>query len=367
MRILFVINNFSYGGAEKLVFDLSKTICPMCDQVSVAALYRMDNEMEEKIKFNLEQAGVKTYILDKKAGSDRFATVRKLCKIVKEDNIHLIHAHCSVPMLMGKLAGYFAGVKVVCTIHSTKGYNAMQEKLTSWMTHSYVSIGQAAEDYMLNDLGIASNKITRIYNAVDVKRYCAKEHTEYFWNEWGFDAKLPVVLNVGRVVPVKNQICLLRAVAKCCRAGKPVQCVILGGYEENSETYTALQEYIRGHSLEKYVRLLGQRDDVPLFLQNCDCFVMTSIYEGLSVAYLEAVLSAKPVVVTDMPFARELQQLGSSATIIAQDDSDALADVLMEKRYVAASEEIRLRFSEMFSIDKFADLHMKLYRQIIGG
>ena len=367
MRVLFVINNFAYGGAEKLVFDLSKAISSSCEQVSVAALYRTGNDMEERIQQDLMRVGVKTYILDKGSGSDRIATVRKLCAIVKNDNIQLIHGHCSVPMLMGKLAGFFTGVKVVCTIHNTRGYKALQEKLTAWMTHRYVSIGQAAETYMLEDLKIKDNKITRIYNAVDVNRYCVKEQTENFWNEWGFDAKLPVVLNVGRVVPVKNQICLLRAVAKCCSAGKPVQCAILGNYEENSETYKLLQEYIQDHSLEKYVRLLGQRDDVPLFLQNCDCFVMTSIYEGLSVAYLEAVLSAKPVVVTDMPFVRELQQLGSSATIIAQDDSDALADVLMEKRYVAASEEIRLLFSEMFSLDKFAESHIKLYRQIIGG
>jgi len=108
MRILFVINSFFYGGAEKLVFDLVKSICSKCEQVSVAALYRMENDMEERIMQSLKQEGVKTYILDKKAGSDRIATVRKLCKIVKEDNIQLIHAHCSVPMLMGKLAGCIA-------------------------------------------------------------------------------------------------------------------------------------------------------------------------------------------------------------------------------------------------------------------
>ena len=161
MRILFVINNFSYGGAEKLVFDISKAICADCEQVSVAALYRVGNNVEERIQQDLAQVGVRTYILDKKAGLDRVATVRKLCTIVKKDNIQLIHGHCSVPMLMSKLAGLVSGTKVVSTIHSTRGYKAMQEKLTSWMTQSYVSIGQAAEEYMLQDLKIKKKTITR--------------------------------------------------------------------------------------------------------------------------------------------------------------------------------------------------------------
>jgi len=367
MRILFVINSFFYGGAEKLVFDLVKSICSKCEQVSVAALYRMENDMEERIMQSLKQEGVKTYILDKKAGSDRIATVRKLCKIVKEDNIQLIHAHCSVPMLMGKLAGCIAGAKVVCTVHNTRGYKIMLEKLTGWMVHGYVSIGQAAEEYMLDNLGIKKNKITCIYNAVDTNRFQTGEQIAGFWRKWGFDNNVPVVVNVGRVVPQKNQLCLVRAVKKCYSLGKPIQCAILGGFDGASETYKTLQEYIHANELEERIRFLGQQEEIPVFLKNCDCFVMTSVYEGLSVSYLEAVLCGVPIVTTDLPFVRELQRFGNTAVIIPQNDADALADILLNRSYTPPNDETISHYRENFSLSKFAEAHLQLYNQIVGG
>ena len=367
MRILFVINNFSYGGAEKLVFDLARSLCPRCEQVSVAALYRMNNETEARIQKHLESEGVKTYILDKKAGTDKLSTVRKLCAIVKADNIQLIHAHCSVPMYLSKLAGLLAGVKVVCTVHSTRGYKPLLEKLTGWMVHAYVSIGQAAEDYMLHDLGMNPDKITRIYNAVDTDKFQSGERSANFWAAWGLDDNIPVVISVGRVIPLKNQICLLRAVSQCRLKGHPMQCVILGSFEEASETYQTLQEYIQSNSLEKYVRFLGQQDDVHKFLQNSDCFVMTSHYEGLSVAYLEAVLCGIPVVTTDLSFVRELQQFGDSSVMIPQNDAEALTDILLNQRYTPASRETIAIFREKFSMTQFSNAHLELFNQLVGN
>ena len=366
MRILFVINSFSYGGAEKLVFDLAQALNSKCESISIAALYRMESDTEMRMQSSLEQKGVKTYILGKKAGADRVSAVRKLCKIVKADNIQLIHAHCSVPMYLSKLTGFVTRVKVVCTVHNTRGYRALLEKMTGWMVHGYVSIGQAAEEYMLDSLGIKKNKVTRIYNAVDTDKFQPGERSGGFWEQWGFDETVPVVLNVGRVVTQKNQLCLLRAVAQCCEKGSQIQCAILGGFDTSSETYKELQAFIQSNALENNIRFLGQQDDVPMFLQNSDCFVMTSWYEGLSVSYLEAVLCGTPIVITDMPFVRELEQFGTTAVIVPQDDAEALADVLMNCRYARPAEETIECYSEKFSMSKFAESHFALYSDVLG-
>lgn len=367
MRILFVINCFSYGGAEKLVFDLARSISSRCKQVGVAALYRINNEAEERMQQSLKSKGVNTYILDKRAGSDRISAIRKLCAIIKADHFQLIHAHCSVPMYVSKISGCITGTKVVCTVHNTRGYKPLLEKLTGWMVQRYVSIGQAAEEYMLNALGINRNKITRIYNAVDTELFQPAGRTTGFWESWGFDDTAPVMVNVGRVVPQKNQLCLLRALDKCRKNGNPMQCAILGDYDVSSETYKTLQEYIRNNCLEENVRFLGQQDNVPAFLHNSDCFVMTSWYEGLSVSFLEAVLCGTSIITTDMPFVRELQHFGRSATMIPQDDSDALAIALLSRSYVPASEETMALFRDKFSLAHFAESHLKLYDQIIKG
>ena len=49
MRVLFIINSFSFGGAEKLVMDLSRAIVAQCDYVGIAALYRVGDETEKRL------------------------------------------------------------------------------------------------------------------------------------------------------------------------------------------------------------------------------------------------------------------------------------------------------------------------------
>lgn len=364
MRVLFLINSFSYSGAEKLVYDLSQALIPHCDYVGVAALYRMNDEIEIKMQEHLHQKKVRTYILDKAAGKDRISSICKTMRILREEQIDVLHAHCSVPMLIGKLAGKLTNVPVVCTVHNTRGYSVRRERLTGWMAKCYVSIGASAEEYMKCTLGIPERKITRIYNAVDTGAFHPEARTTHFWEQWGLRSDLPVVVNVGRVVEQKNQICLLRGLCRCRDAGKPIQAVILGSCDMNSGAYRELREYAESHQLQELVQFLGQQSEMQKFLSNADCFVMTSHYEGLSVSFLEAVFCGVPIIVTDMPFVQELNGIARCATVIPQEDDAALAQVLMEGGYSPPDAQAQKRFAQQFSMGGFVNAHFSLYRKI---
>ncbi len=364
MRVLFLINSFSYAGAEKLVYDLSQAIIPYCDYVGVAALYRMNDEIERRMQENLRQNKVRTYILDKAAGKDRITSICKTMRILREEQIDVLHSHCSVPMLIGKFAGKLTGVPVVCTVHNTRGYSALRERLTGWMARCYVSIGMSAEEYMKCTLRIPEQKITRIYNAVDTGAFRPEERSAQFWERWGLRSDLPVVVNVGRVVEQKNQICLLRALCRCRDAGKPVQAVILGSCDVHSKVYRELWEYAESHQLQELIRFLGQQSEMQEFLSNADCFVMTSRYEGLSVSFLEAVFCGVPIVVTDMPFVQELNAIAQCATVIPQEDDAALAQALMEGRYSPPDAQAQYSFAQRFSMEEFVNAHFSLYKKV---
>lgn len=366
MRVLYVMNSFGYGGAEKLVMDLSAAIVERCDYVGIAALYRNNDSLEEQLRRQLEQKGIKTYILDKRAGKDRITAVRKAMRIIRTNQVQLVHGHCSVPMLIAKLAGVLTGTPVVSTIHSTRGYSVKREKMTGWMCSRYVSIAEAAERYMVEDLNIPAGKITRIVNAVDTERFFPEQKTENFWHPWGLRSDLPVVLNVGRVVEAKNQICLLRALRLCRDTGNPMQCVILGDYEESSHVYREIQKYINENDLADLVKLLGRHSDVQRFLNNADVFVMTSIYEGLSLSFLEALFCRLPIVVTQLPFVEELNRIGQCALVIPQNDPVALSHVLMEKSYFSPPSATLEVFRGLFSLDSFANKHLSLYDHLLG-
>ena len=371
MRILFVINCFAMAGAEKLVFDLARSISNDCEYIAIAGLYDRKDATEKQMIQTLSDYGIHSFLLHKGVKTDRLRTIQALRTIIKKQNIGVIHAHCSVPMLLAKCAGKSLGVPVVCTVHNTRGYSRKRELLTGWMVGKYISIGQAAEDYMQYSLGIPAKKISRIYNAVNCNEFLQVKNDPLFWKQWGLSADQKIILNVGRFTEVKNQICLLKAIKECKDKGEIIQAVFLGDYSAEQSTYPSLIKYIKDNSLETQIFFLGVQNNVADFLHNADCFVMTSIYEGLSVAFLEAVLSGIPIISTDMPFVRELNQLAPEeypcASVVPQNDYHAISSLLCEGKYVSQNIKTISIFNELFSMETFSKRHMEIYREVRKG
>ena len=365
MNVLFIINSFSLGGAEKLVYDLALQLRGQVNAVSIVGLYKTDVPTEAHLQRGLNERGIKTYILGKRVKKDRLKSVWQIYKIIKQNNISIVHAHCSVPMLLGKLAGLWARVPVVCTIHSTSGYSARQEQLTSCMARAYVSIGGAAEKYMIEKLYIPTAKITRIYNAADTQHFAPQPKKPDFWQPYGGQPGDIALVHVGRVHEAKNQLCMLRAMAELKQQNlTQYKLYIVGPYETADPLYQTLARFIREHKLEETVRFLGPQADVAPFLVQADCFVMTSHYEGFSLAFLEAVLCGVPVISTDLEFVRNLNKIAPCALIIPQDDAHTLADALRRKTYLTFTPPCEI-FARRFSMENCARQHLELYGKLV--
>ena len=362
MHILYIINAFSWGGAEKLVYDLALSIRPKVESVSIIALYKQENETERKMIQELNAHSIATMVLGKTTGKGRLKCVLVLNRYIKDNKVSIIHAHCSVPMLFGKIVGKMRNIPVICTIHNTRGYSARKETLTKWMTNKYVSIGQAAEEYMIKELKISAEQIQRIYNAIDTSAFKQHDRDNAFWEKYPGEKNEIKLLNVARVNEQKNQLCLLRAIKICKDRGVDAHVYILGAYDDNEPTYESLLKYIQENGITENVTFLGMKNNVNEFLQNADCFVMTSWYEGLSVAFLEAVACGTPIITTDMPFVRELMEIGKCATIIPQDDDNALAELIIHKSFYKADSGVIHTFQTRFSMETFCKQHLMLYR-----
>ena len=363
MRILYIINAFAYAGAEKLVYNLALRLAKRMEYIGIVALYARGDRTEDEMLEALRSAGIETRILAKKAGKDRLRSIHEIYRFAKQRRIHMLHAHCSVPMGLGKIVGKLINIPVVCTVHSINGYAI--ERATSWMVKAYISIGDAVEAYMTKELRIPGKKVFRIYNAVDVERFQNAAKCECFWEQYGGTPNDRAILNVARVSSPKNQLCLLRAFRLMVQWGNTTaKLYILGAYDEEDAVYRELAQYISENELAERVVFLGQHNNVEDFLANAECFVLTSRYEGFCVALLEAVVSGCPIVTTELPFVHELSSIADFATVVPQDDAEELAKVLMEARYQKQTERTVEVFSEKFSLERYADAHYDIYARI---
>jgi len=142
------------------------------------------------------------------------------------------------------------------------------------------------------------------------------------------------VLAVGRLEKQKNYERLLSVFAMFYQMHKDSRLVICG---EGSER-EMIRQYVKAHGLEQCVSLPGNVEDMPKQYASADAFLMTSDYEGMPNALLEAMACGLPAVVTDCPCGApaELIQNGENGILVPMRDEEQIrAELLtgLEKLY----------------------------------
>ncbi len=141
----------------------------------------------------------------------------------------------------------------------------------------------------------------------------------------GSTPRRPVILGIGRLVPLKGFDLLIRAFALACREGVEADLVLLGEGRERSR----LSELARAEGVENRVHMPGHVPDPLNWLRYARLYALSSRVEGLSMTILEAMHMGVPVVATDCPTGpRELLKNGAIGRLVPMEDSRAMADAI---------------------------------------
>jgi glycosyltransferase involved in cell wall biosynthesis len=131
-----------------------------------------------------------------------------------------------------------------------------------------------------------------------------------------------------------------------------------------------LQRQAQQAGLSENIHFLGIRDDVPDLLAAVDLFVLPSLWEGLSVALLEAMAAGKPIVATAVSGTTQAMIPGETGLVVPPRDSRALADAIIQLLSNPAQAQMMGRAAKQhvtvnFSAQKQADEHLALYRRLL--
>ncbi|MDW4347245.1 glycosyltransferase [Staphylococcus saprophyticus] len=103
-------------------------------------------------------------------------------------------------------------------------------------------------------------------------------------------------ITLARLSPEKNQQNLIKAFKEIVNINRNCKLYILG----EGPLYEDLNNIIRKLNLENHVYLLGFISNPYMFLDRCDCFILTSNYEGQGISILEAQILKKPIIGTNV-------------------------------------------------------------------
>ncbi len=220
---------------------------------------------------------------------------------------------------------------------------------------------------MLVEDGIAPERVTTVYEGVDVDRIAAIDPIDLHGEYW-FPAQAPIIGNVAALVAHKGQRYLLDAAAIVVREVPHARFLILGEGELRQE----LEHRLRHLKLDQHVLLAGFHTDVLARLKAFDIFVMSSVTEGLGTSLLDAMAAARPIVATRAGGIPEVVEDGVSGLLVPPADGPALAAALLalladQPRRRRMGEAGLARARQRFSADRMVSETVAAYERVLAS
>lgn len=189
----------------------------------------------------------------------------------------------------------------------------------------FVGVSRAVRDDLLQAYcGLNESNTLQINNAIDIDRAEGLQLERVQARAvLGVGADDLVVGTIGRLVPVKGHIYLLRAFARLQHEFSTARLVIIGDGRCRGE----LQACIDEQGMQGRVLLSGTLDDALQYVKAFDAFIMPSLSEGLPLALLEAMSGGLPVLGTSIDSLRPILQ-DSGGRIFEPADVDSLVHQL---------------------------------------
>lgn len=321
----------------------------------------------------LEEAGIPVHCVGKARRIDLGAFARTV-RFLRAERPDLLNTHLWTADFWARIAGILAGVPVmVVTEHNVDRWKSpfrrAVDRLLFRFTTAAICVGGEVRDFYVQEVRLPPEKITVIPNAIDLRHFArAAAGGGRIRGECGVGDAEFLFVCAARLHPQKAHAVLLEAMSLLReRTASPCRLLLVGDGQER-QPLEALTERL---GLRREVLFLGPRTDVPAILRDADAFVLSSDYEGLSLAILEAMASSLPVVATDVGANSTVVENGRTGFIVPPRNPELLAGGmlrLVEDRALAAAmgRAGRAVVQERYSIELAARATAELFGRLLA-
>jgi len=340
LHILYVITQGVWGGAQRSVFDLAKSLVgthaitvaigePHGAQDLQEALKR-ENPSIEVIQLQHLRRSISPF-----QDSQALLELKKLYKKVNPDIIHL---HSSKAGVLGSIASG-PQWKTVYTVHGwvfleplskvhTQLYRIL-EKFTARFKDALILLSEKEKNIAEKELLIPQSKLRIIAPGIEPVQLLSKENAR---REIQKNISLPQntshwVGTIAGLYKTKGIDFLIETIDTFQSKFPPhtIFVVIGEGPEEQN-----LRKKIQALGLDDKIFLIGKKDNAAELLLAFDIFVLPSRKEGMPYTLLEAMQANLPVVATDVGGISSLLEHFSPHTVVPANDSQALMLAIVE-------------------------------------
>lgn len=392
-RILYVITQAEWGGAQTYVFDLSKNFLEKGIKVGVVAgteksdlFNRLAALESDKLTLFREKHLIRAI----NPYHDFLAFIR-LILIIWKFKPDVVHLNSSKAGILGTMAAKLCRRKVIYTAHgfvfnenlSILIYLAYlwAEKISSLFRDKIIAVSYCDFRSAIEKKVIKPEKLRVIHNGVDVKireKFLSKVNARGRLRDWAHSIGLSseildilaspgtkIVGTIANFYENKGLKYLIESASLLIEDMPSCVFILIG----TGELENKLRKIIKDKRMEKNFLILGKILEASQYLKAFDIFCLPSIKEGLSYTLIEALMAGLPILTTDVGGNPEIVHDGENGFIIKPKDIRALAkkmkSLLQNDEMRSRMGECSLHFAVNYKLERMVAETMEVYRSVL--
>jgi glycosyltransferase involved in cell wall biosynthesis len=377
IKVLHIITRLTMGGAQEIALSIASGLDKDIFDVTFIS-GRQDFCAAMSDKWNMDVVVIPGLVREINPIKDLMALVR-LVLFIKKNRFDIVHTHTSKAGILGRIAAKMAGVPII--FHTPHGsiFHAIYycpgliyllsrlEAVVASFTDKIITCSlNETRDFLAHKIATV-DKYIAIYWGIKQDRFL-KSYNSYLKRK---ELEIPddsiLIGNIARLTPEKGHLFCLEVFRMVVDRFPKVKLLIVGDGILRQDIETRINEL----GLNGSVIMTGHRDDIPEILAALDISLHTSIWEGMPVAIIEAMLTGKAIVATNVGGIPELIKDGVTGILIPPDDREGLTEaivrlldnkILRETIGNASRKHAIKNFSPELMIKKTADLYSGLVK-----
>ncbi|MBF0522641.1 MAG: lipopolysaccharide heptosyltransferase II [Candidatus Omnitrophica bacterium] len=360
MNVLQILPELNVGGVETGTSDFAKYLVAHGHRSVVIS-------HGGSMVAALEKAGSKHYTLPvhKKSLWAILKSIKEVRKIIRQENIDIVHARSRVPAWIGYFACRKTRAAFITTCH---GYyrSRLFSQIMGWSKLVIVP-SQVIGRHMIDDFKVSSNSIRYIPRSVDLEKFNIPRQRKTG------EMKCTIAI-IGRITPLKGHTYFLKSMVKVVRNLPYAKIWIIGDVPKKKRAYKQeLEILVQRLGLTNNVEFLGTRKDIPELLSQVDVVVLSTVTEeAFGRVIVEAQAAGVPVVATKVGGVVDIIEDEKTGLLVMAKDTDAMASaVLRLLRDKAFAEQMAIeakkRVQEQFTLEQMASRTLAVYEELLNS
>lgn len=353
IHILHLVDSLYMGGAEVLIAEIIKALGTEKYKHFVY-YFADDGPMREKI----EALGIPVYKGKNRASikqpvwfmTSLFDLVRDLGSFIRCKRIQIIQSHMRPANQLGVIVGKLLRIPTFPTVHTPVTFidagnrwdiRVILKKAVNQIAYRIadrvVVVSQEIKEIIQKRFSLEDDNFFVLKNGIVLEDNFPK--SDVLEKEFPDSENKLKIIAVGRLVPLKNFNLIVRSAKELINRNLTNFLVLIAG--EGGER-PMLEALIKELEVDTHVKLLGLRDDIIDLMMASDLFVISSSYEGLSIAMIEAMACGLPIISSDIRSLGDCITHDQNGLLYPVGDHKALADQILQ---LAEDEKLREKLS----------------------